>query len=978
MARTQIDQRSLTEAIAGIDAEESIIAAARLQTLIDNNPKFLNRLNGANTQEKRLKVVRLLYALSRTWTSEGDEFRFEEVEEFSKDSNGEPFVWSGHGKSKPHKLFKVFRCSHTKGDPDFEKWVELPLNVGFTTKPMGRVGVVGQFVEMFEPKRGGVPYLTAISAYVQEHNASILTGVRTVNGKEVRVARGLAAQDIRGKIETALMDMLHSVESDAVFSSILFNLRDNPPKGLFLGITGLYGKRNCVVLPMNGNYLPGKRAAQREAGKDSGDDGSNNSLFIGYLNKESMDLSKFPKLDLAPFKGAEIQEVIKFIDRANKAHKTLLELGKIREERKLVTESKKIDELLGLEAQLLHKLEVLLPKGELGLSLERRVANMLTTADKRIGTWGRMADNFLRASYGMGTHYNPSPGWALVTAIRDGLTEFLPEAVLSPSELTKKRTLKGGAVTTAMHELAKTPDRIRSISADAVCAADTCLNRLEELRLTNPNAFVCGFFAGSAKLDVNATLLNLKQQGLLAADIRTSFGTGKDISKLTFSQKTGFGYRNSAGELLELTDEPSHLAASTDLKRLESLRLTNPNAFVCGFFDAKLDVNATLLNLNQLGLLTSDIRTAFGIGKDTYRLTFSQKSGFGYRNSSGKLLAVTGEPSQVSSLPSSAFTRETLMVVDSKGVAPIHLMAESGQLKYVPHDLLTRRMLTFEDCIGRTPVHIAAESGFLPHLPAHVITKELLTRKNGPAPAKFPHGNFSDRIKDAAWCDTFKVREFGKCSPVEVAAFCGSLDQIPAAILKDILVTNSQARKRLIISAALGAKDALGCLINLSPSSQRHLLLDTSVGGWSVLHSAARTGNISQIPKDLLTESHLLNCDSNMNTVVHVAAAAGFLNQIPENLLTENVMLTTDEIKDTPLHNAARGGFLRHVPQVLLTEEHLLKKNAFGATVFNLAAPNFDPFLGIELSEAVREFVGDAWYNKNLEICKAKPMDLRM
>jgi len=175
--------------------------------------------------------------------------------------------------------------------------------------------------------------------------------------------------------------------------------------------------------------------------------------------------------------------------------------------------------------------------------------------------------------------------------------------------------------------------------------------------------------------------------------------------------------------------------------------------------------------------------------------------------------------------------------------------------------------------------------------------------------------------------------------------------------------------------AALGTKGSLDYLITLCSPVDVKTLLAGDVGGLSILHGAARAGNISQIPKGLLTVDQLLKRDNKGNTVAHVAAYAGFLNQIPEELLTEPVLLSRDSLGDMPFHNAAYGDFLCHVPKSFLTEENLLRKNHAGESVFKMVAPNFDRLLGLEFSENVVEFVGADWYSKNQQFCKTKAIE---
>ena len=107
-------------------------------------------------------------------------------------------------------------------------------------------------------------------------------------------------------------------------------------------------------------------------------------------------------------------------------------------------------------------------------------------------------------------------------------------------------------------------------------------------------------------------------------------------------------------------------------------------------------------------------------------------------------------------------------------------------------------------------------------------------------------------------------------------------------------------------------------------------------------------------------------------TFLHCAAKYGTLDMLPAELLTERNFRIADLCGNTPLHWAATNGNLAQVPRSALTEANLMEKNWYGTSVFVEASEygSLDPFLGLELSEAVIPEVGSDWYEENLLYCK--------
>ena len=286
-----------------------------MEAAYKSNKRLRDRIKAAaSSPEKLARELQFFNAQQQTWGVNRSKFRFEEVEDFSLDIHGKKMVWSGHsddsvkdgsGGSKPHRLLKVFMIQEDGSE------LELPLNVGFSSKsePNRRIGGGHKLAGRLLKKDGGLPRLALVSAYVQDGENALISGQKEViraSGEVVPAQVGLKKTDIRGKVETALIQLLKACDHDVVLSSMLFNIRDNPLKGVLLALTGLYAKGAHTVLPLNGVFNVEKREALTHT-KNARDKKNNAVFWAAYLNEATMDLSKLPNLNLDPLIGAEMQ-----------------------------------------------------------------------------------------------------------------------------------------------------------------------------------------------------------------------------------------------------------------------------------------------------------------------------------------------------------------------------------------------------------------------------------------------------------------------------------------------------------------------------------------------------------------------------------------------------------------------------------------------------------------------------------------------
>lgn len=248
-----------------------------------------------------------------------------------------------------------------------------------------------------------------------------------------------------------------------------------------------------------------------------------------------------------------------------------------------------------------------------------------------------------------------------------------------------------------------------------------------------------------------------------------------------------------------------------------------------------------------------------------------------------------------------------------------------GDIDKLPASAFTQANLSELGVDKETAFHVAAEYGCLDRFPSKLLTHRNLMRQS---------------------------QRFG--TVLHHAAAFGHLDQIPQAVLteKNLLVPNKNDDPEI------------GFLGQVA-----------DIGRATVLHIAALNSRLEQIDKKFLTEKNVLLACASGDTVVHAAAMVGQLNCLPKELLSPRILLSKNIWNgNSALHCAAENDVLKDVPQTLLTEANCMAKNKYDETVFETAREHecLDQLLGMELSESVREIVGNDWFEKNKKILQAK------
>jgi hypothetical protein len=179
--------------------------------------------------------------------------------------------------------------------------------------------------------------------------------------------------------------------------------------------------------------------------------------------------------------------------------------------------------------------------------------------------------------------------------------------------------------------------------------------------------------------------------------------------------------------------------------------------------------------------------------------------------------------------------------------------------------------------VGEVKLHLAARQGNLDKVPEEYMTEENLRRIEG---------------------------AFGTKNVFHVAAEYGHLWQIPKEFL-----------------------------------TAENLMLPRG-DGYTALELAA-DGQLDQIPVAELTPEKLGLDSFGRNYVLHLAAESRSLHQLPRSVLVEKYLMGNQYNHQNVLQIAKRKGCL-------------------------------DQLLGVELSEATRKFVGDEWWGRNQAVLREK------
>jgi len=255
-----------------------LTARDTIKALYNRAERFKKRLHTAKSKSNLENEVRIELALHSAELNPSANFVFRELLEHKIPKK---YNWRLHPNSCPDRIFQVYQ----RKNGQLEK---LAILIGFSfqrgfTHHLGHTAAVRRRLKL---KKGHKPIFAVISAYVEKHNDAVVKAGRKKN--------------LRGQIETAMIDLLFKAGFTAVQSSILFNGRENPLGGIMLNLRDPYNKYRRIILPSTYGYNEARRIrALTEKGFDiMKHEGNNATIWILYVNPAVTYVSKLPKQNL--------------------------------------------------------------------------------------------------------------------------------------------------------------------------------------------------------------------------------------------------------------------------------------------------------------------------------------------------------------------------------------------------------------------------------------------------------------------------------------------------------------------------------------------------------------------------------------------------------------------------------------------------------------------------------------------------------
>jgi DNA helicase-4 len=354
-------------------------------------------------------------------------------------------------------------------------------------------------------------------------------------------------------------------------------------------------------------------------------------------------------------------------------------------------------------------------------------------------------------------------------------------------------------------------------------------------------------------------------------------------------------------------------------------------------------------------------------------------------------------------IPPELLTAENLRQRDSFGDTPIHLAAFVGKLHALPLEVLPKDIFYAQDGDGKSVIAIAREKGILPQIPISVllaneayqyeaILNDLTTNRI----TKIDHRLMNPSI----WSRT-SSGERDHQSLFDTSAELGLLDQLPAEmLLEDVLKSrNHYGETPLHVVAKSLQPGSLGRAYSRFPEAFDWTDMDSA--GNTILHCAARSGQLASVPDSILTEEavtirnhdgdsvldlafetkclevvpvelrflcddysrtrlsevltsgdcedlpkslllfsslqRLLPTTKDISSILQLAARKGTLHMLPPEAFNDEYLKVLDDMGLSPLHIAAANGSLENLPAKLLTYEQLSVQDKNGRTPCHVA-----------------------------------------
>jgi ankyrin repeat protein len=243
------------------------------------------------------------------------------------------------------------------------------------------------------------------------------------------------------------------------------------------------------------------------------------------------------------------------------------------------------------------------------------------------------------------------------------------------------------------------------------------------------------------------------------------------------------------------------------------------------------------------------------------------------------------------------------------------------------------------------PLHVAAAYGHLDQIPKEFLTPDLLSiPTQGTKDTVLHYAALSNQPavipKNCISPGMWKVKNCFGLTPREYLDAARSSANYAAEKLK---IQTQSSEQRPVPKGKMER-------IPLAKLTEETIRARTKTGD-TPLHRAAKTGRISEIPRQLLqTELFMARNNSfSRETPLHLAAKYGHLDEVPREFLTRETLTASTEYEkkesctgstpprtETPLHVAARCGHADQIPKEFLTPDFLsIEASGYRTTVLH-------------------------------------------
>lgn len=312
-------------------------------------------------------------------------------------------------------------------------------------------------------------------------------------------------------------------------------------------------------------------------------------------------------------------------------------------------------------------------------------------------------------------------------------------------------------------------------------------------------------------------------------------------------------------------------------------------------------------------------------------------------------------------IPKELLTAENLLQQDGSGDTPIHLAAFVGRLQMLPLEALPRDVFYAHDGNGKSVITIAREKRILWQIPVSILLADETYQYEAILSNLSANRirNIDQRLMDPAIWSRTPPGRVGGSTLYHIASEFGLLDQLPAKmLLSGVLKSKNRCGETpLHMVAKCLESGSLERVYSRIPEAFDWT--DKDLLGNTLLHCAARSGQLASVPVSILTEQAVTTRNHSGKMVLDLAFESNCLTVVPLEL-----QFLCDDYARIKLNNALVSGDCSHIPASLLSFaslERLLPHGSGHGSALHIAACHGTLHLlpSEAFSEEILERLGD-------------------